>query len=343
MNRGNSIVRLLVAGLSMGGALSAMPVVAHADSTGGDLFYTTFDGADRVFERSYSFDGSTLTYGLDTVISSIADGLGGADGLVFDPTDNNFLLVGGQNSSIYRVDIGTGAATASSATTGLNYHLAITPDGSTVLGTNIPGTTVSAVSLTPFNSSVANLTIAGDDTVITGIAFDALGKAYYTTAGFEGTGGNFGTGTEAGGVITTTRLLTGIDAHGISFDPLTGDLMLFGDNEVNQYHPGTGIIGTLTIGGASTQFDQGTVDGKGHLFVASNDGKMLFLDYSGSSNVSDGGNFSDLRFFRSHLDDVAPLTGLHVVPEPASMMLFGLGGLGAAFSRRRKFFSKVSA
>ena len=344
MNRGNRIVGLLVAGLSMVGALSALPVVAHADATIGDIFYTTYDGVARVFTRSYSFDGTTLTYGGVTTISSTTNGLGGADGIVFDPTDPNYLLIGGQNNFIYRVNIATGTATASSATTGANYHLAITPDGVNVLGSDIPGTNVSKVSLSPFGDA-SNFTIVGADSVITGIVFDGLGNAYYSTANAVGTGGNFGTAVFGAGTITTTRLLTGLDAHGLQFDPFTGDILLFGDNQINQFDLGSNsIIGTLAIGGASAQFDQGTIDGKGHVFVASNDGNMLFIDYSASGNVGSGTNFTNYQFFQANLDDVAPLSGLgshQPVPEPASMLLFGLGGIGAAFSRRRKFFAKI--
>jgi len=90
--------------LGMGLFNGVLAPVAHADSTTGDIFYTVYDGIDRIFQRSYSFDGTTLTYGSDTTIASTppTGSLGGADGLVFDPTDpNNFLLVGGQNANIY--------------------------------------------------------------------------------------------------------------------------------------------------------------------------------------------------------------------------------------------------
>ncbi len=347
MKQHNWVASVLVVGLSVLGGLLA-PVAVHADSTVGDIWYTTFSGTDRVFKRSYNFDGVALTYGGEVVISSTTLGLGGADGLVFDPTDGNFLLVGGQNKEIYRVNIGTGAVTPSTPTAGDNFHLAITPGLSTVLGfgtENGGGTLVNSVGITPFNVGNSTFTIAGDDLKITGIAFDGTGAAYYTNSVGAGGGGgaSFGTATAAGGVITTTRLLIDDAAHGITFDPFTGSFILVGDNKIAQYKPGSGIISTYLPGGSNV-FDQASIDGNGHLFAASNDGDMLFIDYAASGLVGGGSNFTDIRFFRDTLDDVAPLTRpieRGPIPEPASMLLFGLGGLGAAFTRRRRS-SKLS-
>ena len=338
------MVSALVAGLSLMGAAPAV----YAHSTDGELFYTTFFGdADRVFRRTYAFDGgATLTYGVESAVSSIGKGLGGADGIVFDATDTSFLLFGGQDRHVHRVKISDGSVTPSGLTTGSDFHLVIDPAGSHVLGTGIPGSTIAEVALSPFGA-VSTLAIAGaDDTSITGLAFDPStpALAYYTSSGPAGTG-SFGTATKSGGTVTTTRLASGVPAaHGIVFDPFSSSLILFGDGSVSQYKPGTGFISTFTPVGPN-QFDQGAIDGKGHLFGASNDGDMLFIDYSGTGKVggTDGlgaGNFSDLRFFKDSLDDLAPLTGKGsrppVVPEPTSMLLFGLGGIGTGLVNRRK-------
>ena len=343
MNRGHRLVGLLVVGVSVASTL-VVPVV-HADATNGDIFYTTFSGNDRVFKRSYSFDGTTLTYGTDTVISTIVPGgLSGADGIVFDPTNTSFLIVGGQDGHFNRVDISTGTATQSSSFTSSGatiFHLVVDPSKTSVWGSGIPDSPIVNLSLSPFNSSSTVLPVINavgtGDTSLTGLAFVGS-TAYYTSSPAPGTG-SFGTIDLTTG--ETTRLFSGIPAaHGLIFDSFTGDLILTGDSEIRQFDPISGLfVGpTLTLSG--NQFDQGTADGKGHLFVASNDGDMLFVDYRSSGLVGDASNVTDLRFFRANLDDVAPLSGEGsrepVIPEPASLLLFGLGGIGAAFTRRRR-------
>jgi len=80
----------------------------------------------------------------------------------------------------------------------------------------------------------------------------------------------------------------------------------------------------------------------GHSLVASNNGDLVFVDYSASSLVGDGGNFIDVQFLDSALDDVAPLVGAgssnnNPVPEPVTGVM-GLGALGAlclSLKRRR--------
>ena len=338
------LLQVMGACVGMWAMFLTAPVV-HADDTNGDLFYTTFSGSgDRVFKRPYTFTGGVLSFGLEVGISGIPDGLGGADGLLFDPTNPNFLIVGGQNDHFYRVDVGTGAVTASSTTDGASiFHLAVDPKGTSVWGSGIPDSPIANVDLTGgagFVGAPALLPIlSGGDgvTAITGLAFVGS-SAYYTSsppAGF----GSFGKIDLTTG--DTTELFAGVPAaHGISFDPFTGDLILMGDSEIRQYDPVTNtFVGILSVPGH--QFDQGAVDGKGHLFVASNDSDMFFLDYSGTSDIDAGGNFSTLvSGFKDSLDDVAPLSGLggheQPIPEPASMLLFSLGGLGIAGWRRRQ-------
>ena len=285
-----------------------------------------------------------LSFGAEVGISGVPDGLGGADGLLFDPTNPNFLIVGGQNDHFYRVDVASGAAVASPSTGAASiFHLAADPDGTSVWGSGIPDDPIAKVNLAGgagFVGAPSLLTItSGGDGVesLTGLAFVGS-TAYYTSSGAGGTG-SFGTVNLVTG--DTTQLFGGVDAaHGILFDPFTGDLILVGDSEIRQYDPVGGVfVAELDVAG--NQFDQAAADGKGHLFVASNDSDLFFIDYSGTSDLDAVGNFSTLvSGFKADLDDVAPLSGPgsqeQPIPEPASMLLFGLGGLGAIGLRNRR-------
>jgi hypothetical protein len=123
-------------------------------------------------------------------------------------------------------------------------------------------------------------------------------------------------------------------AHGLAYDSFTGDLFLMGDSTITQFDPITGtIVGQRVFAGLN--FDQGTVDGKGHLFVADNGGNLLFMDYGLTGDIDDLSNPVVIRFLASALDDVAPLSGPGSrVPEPGTLALLGLGAIAAI--RRRK-------
>lgn len=356
MIRRGTVMGLLVAGMGLL-AMFAAPVV-HADATTGDLYYTTFSGdADggRLFKITYTFDGVTLSFGSEVQLSSEILGLTASDGVVFDPTNSNLVVVGGQfTNQFFSVDLTTGIATPSGAIGGIDdgiYHLAVDPNLTSVWGSGIPGSPIANITLTGagFGGSFTK-TISGANldspNAITGIAFLPLigggTQAYYTASDADGgsgvaNDGSFGTIDLTTGA--TTELYDNIPAaHGLIFDPFTGDLILTGDSQIRKYDPDLDSFQILNVAG--NQFDQAAVDGKGHLFVASNDSDLFFLDYSATSDISDVSNFSTTKSgFKLTLDDVAPLTrpsSEQPVPEPMTGLLFGFGGLAFGFVNRRK-------
>ena len=62
--------------------------------------------------------------------------------------------------------------------------------------------------------------------------------------------------------------------------------------------------------------DQGTTDGYGHLFVASNTGHMIFVDYAANPKKLINDNvLIHVQWIDNYLDDLAPLSGVGVIRE----------------------------
>jgi hypothetical protein len=107
---------------------------------------------------------------------------------------------------------------------------------------------------------------------------------------------------------TLTPLATNRAAHGVSFDPFSGDIITNSATEIDQVDPNTGaILSSLNFTGA--EFDQAAEDGKGHLFVASNDGRLAFVDYDATAGklIGGAGNFKSIQFLAANLERHSPI------------------------------------
>ncbi|MBP5247529.1 MAG: hypothetical protein J6Z31_06680 [Fibrobacter sp.] len=144
--------------------------------------------------------------------------------------------------------------------------------------------------------------------------------------------------------ITALKTKTLIDslkgAHGASFDEYSNTILLFGDSHIVQIDPTTRKVvadvdlrkymfpdslmtGNYSANSAETNgyaiknsseirwlLDQGTADHKGHIFVASNSGHLVFLDYTSNPNKLINNNILiHVQWIDNYLDDLAPIAG----------------------------------
>lgn len=308
--------------------------VAQADPVSGTLYFTTFAGAPQVHSVGFNWNGASLGLSSVTNIGSTI----GADGLLFDPNNSGKLLVGGQSSfALNDITIAGGANSfVAVGAAGQSYHLALTPGGTTLWNMPNGGSPFISIVNLPFGTNGTSFPVSGSDTDVRGVAFIGS-QGFYGSAGDGSTSGDLGLISFNGVSFTTTALLTGVPAHGLTFDPFTGDLIVSSGDEIQQYSwNGTTLtlVSSVTIPGE--QFDQTAADGKGHLFAASNFGDLTFIDYDASGKIGVGS--VQTQFLASNLDDVAPLSGLgsQTVPEPSSIFLLGSALLGVVGYTRRK-------
>jgi hypothetical protein len=270
------------------------------------LFYTTnYPAALKVV--NYSTSGDQLRVGSIKVVASLpgADGLGVA-------SDGHLIVGGAATSKVFDIDPSTGHVQTVTAfpNAPAAYHITVSPDGSTAYTAGLPGQ-LGTVPLRPFGPGKA-VNVKGDDTKITTVGFTPFGAFYTSSSGF-GTG-SFGTLDLA--TMTTKRVFANLrGAHGMSYDPYTKDLFLFGSFAIVQVDPrailqpspdhSNVIVSQRTI--ENMAFDQGLADGHGHLLVASNNGTVYFVDYAATGLISTATALSH-NFLDTNLDDIATVT-----------------------------------
>jgi len=282
-----------------------MWAAAWSAGTSGDLYFTTYKGGADVNKIAFTYDGTKLVIGPVVNVAKTD----GSDGLIFTPDSN--LLVGGQGNKVHKINIATQAVVTHNAGGVDAYHMAMDPGLQFAWASGIPGG-LAKIPLNPFADGIA-IPLTGDDEKVTSLAFQDADHAFYTSSGTDGSGN---VGTLDLKTFTTHRVIKNLQGgHGMAFDTYTGHLMLFGGENIVQIDPANGqIVSTRAFSGS--KFDQGTVDGKGHLFVADGNGTVLFVDYFATKKIGDTTNYVAQPYVADNMDDVAPLSGLGANPNP---------------------------
>ncbi len=277
----------------------------------GEIAYTRYKGAgENVKKVPYRYENGVLSLGTPVPLAATH----GANGITRTPDGG--LVVGGQGNRIHLViPDGSGAHVTVGASGAQAHHVTLAPGGTHAWAGGAPGAPTE-VPLAPFGEGRLR-PVTGDDDLITEIAFDAAGRAYYTTGDYDGWG-HFGRIDLAR--MTTQRLIADIEAaHGITFDPFTGDLFLFGGDEIVQIDPDRPRhVKSRVRVTRDSQFDIGRTDGHGHLFATRNDGYLVFVDYTGAGLIGDPANAVRVVYLDSHLDGVALLSAPELAEEAAA-------------------------
>ena len=314
-------------------ALLLYGIAGFAANTTGTLYFTTFSGGANVHSVGFTYNpGVSFTLGSVTDLTPTP----GADGLLFDPLNGN-LMVAGQSSGFVSEEPKTGGTVTNVnvGSAGQSYHLALTSNNSAAWNmANGQNAFISVVPL-PFGTATPGTSypVTGNDTDIRGVIFDPVTSQYYYTTAPDGGQGNFGTIVFNGSSFVTTRIASGLWAHGISYDPFSKDLIVNSGNFIQQINTAGTVLGFINGPG---NFDQAAEDGHGLLFVASNSGFLQFADYAATGNIGTA-TFTSAPFLAGSLDDIAPLSGSGApTPEPGTLLLLGTSVAGVAGMLRRK-------
>jgi streptogramin lyase len=315
-----SLAALAIAG---GIGLGVYSAVSKTPAESGVLYFSTFT-QNALYKVDFSFKGSKPIFGLQTKVAR----LHGSDGVVFEADGR--ILVGGQGTgNIEEFDPKTGQVRTEATGCPGAFLLVIDPTGSTVYTAGLPGPLCSAPT-NPLGPGTKH-TLRGDDTEVNTFAFTPQGQVFYTSSPPSGVG-NFGRIDLQ--TFTTTRELSSIPAgHTVIYDPYSGSLFVFGGDSIYQVDPShpKQVLSTLTVPG--TLFDSGTTDGHGHLFVASNYGQMVIVDYHRTGRIGDLRDSVTQIPIRNDLVAVAPLIGPgSLVPPHNGWVPWAALGLGVLFA-----------
>jgi len=295
------------------------------------LFYTVFSGQPNVFRTNVHVDDANNVITADPGVYLASSN--GADGIVSSPESNDILFVGGQDQSNNNVDGWVNVVNISGNPGNQNspftetatannlgsYHLTVVKESLVgvpyLFDVDIANWRMSRISINAagtLNNDAIEVSLLGASQRITTLIVTPNGFYYtYDSTPYNGYAGEFGS-VQFQDATGTSALLTVINTnlgcyHSGYFDPFSNSLLTWGDNKICQYSFTTDSWSSTTVSGAS-EFDQGTPDGLGHLFIADNAGVLWYMRYQTTKNVATADKVGQLLSV-GYLDDVAPLIG----------------------------------
>ena len=325
-------------------AASAHAAAADAHATS-DTLYFTITGGTPVYSMGFHYDGTgNVTLDPSHRITDLGHQ---GDGLAF--ARDGDLLVGAPFQSVDKVNIGNGTfthQTQQAGGAGQVAHVSVDPSRQKVWGTYTGG--ITEFPLSPAFADGTEHDVTGDSTDITTLGFTPDGHAYYSSS--DGSFGSIDLST-----FQTTRLIAacptnpdnclGSPMHSFTYDSYTGDIIGFGTNHVVQIRltPTPHIVSQGDLQAPVGSLDQGTVDGRGHLYVGDNGGYIVFVDYAASHLIGDAGNF--VKAVQPSMtddaspvdpgapDDVAPLSGFGARDQTPPQITISAPASGATYTQ----------
>jgi hypothetical protein len=334
-------------------ALAALWATPAAAVFTGSIYYTNYsDHHVRCLDVQGGVAGGTTDLAL----------LPGADGIMFDPTDANRLLVGGQlQNSIYSLSTSGGGYSVLNASPITNgaFHLtsmdaapgAKVAGGSlalpTILASSQEGPQMNGLALVSMGTgAVDNRLISGTQAGrVSGVKVGKNQTVYITDSPNTGIGGQLYTVDLTTNVATLVNVagtgsLASQNLHSLWFDEWTGHLFAGGAKHLEEIDleaaggptllrswdfsaliPESGTNGPGHI-------DQISSDAFGNMFAASNAGEIIYVDLAGAATPQMLTQVADIS-----LDDL--VVGPTTVPEPATLLLAGLGLVSLSLRKKR--------
>ncbi|MFG0330387.1 MAG: hypothetical protein ACF8PN_10870 [Phycisphaerales bacterium] len=282
---------------------------AQVERWEGKFYYTLSDGPRRVRQARYVYEFNTITRDGTFEVERIrkVKNTPAADGIVQDQFGH--LYIGGQNRrEVYRIDASTCDRETQTTDDVRVFHIMLNPQQDRLWGCFwSPGSDLCEIPLNPFGPGVRR-NVVGDDQEVTFIAwnaFDQNQESYYV---YDASGGHFGTIDLSLAEPVTDKLIDGLHAaHSMAFDTYTGTFVTFGGEfigQIDHHLPDEISFFDTRLELGIGALDQGVADGYGHVFVASGEGHVVFLDYSESGLIG-APRFAGADFLVDDLDDLA--------------------------------------
>jgi streptogramin lyase len=269
-------------------------------NTGQELDSLFFDPSGRIIYDQL-FEGKVLAYDPNTKTNSLLYSQPGSQliDLALEPNQKSFLVSDANNDQLHRISLNGGLINS------LNVHY----------GTS------------------------GQSGRPDGIIYDSKGDLFVNVStGFTSTPTHIEQIDPNTGSIIQAATISGIFLDGLTYDSFTGKLWASDYNhgklvEIDPSNLSSYTVFTPTGATIANFGPDGIVsDGLGNLFIASRANNTI-IQYDISNNKATAvGTVNGL-------DDLAPVSGLgapSAAPEPSSMVLLGIGGIGLLCYRRRR-------